>query len=81
MNTPRATPAPVFKVLFAVEVAMFTASSRRTFLPKIGLACAIAIKDVSLSALFVVQNEGNSDASAIRPLNIVALFAESCLGM
>jgi hypothetical protein len=66
--------------LFAVEVAMLTASARGTFLPEIGFACAVAVQDVSLSAFFVVEHERDSDSSAIWPLSVVSFFSETYFG-
>ena len=78
MDPSRTTSASILKVLFAVEVAMLTASAGGTFLPKVRLACAVAVQDVALSAFFVIQHEGDGNASAVGPLGIVAFFPEAC---
>jgi hypothetical protein len=66
--------------LFAVEVSMLTASAGGTFLPEIRFACAVAVQDVSLSAFFIIQDKGDSNASTIWPLSVVACFSETFYG-
>jgi hypothetical protein len=57
MDTPGTASTSIFEILLAIEMAMLSAASRWSFFPEILLTGPIPIKDVSLTAFFVVENK------------------------
>ena len=74
---PSTAPTAILVVLLAVQVSLFSTAARRTFLPQVGFAGAIAIQWVALASFLVVQHEGDCNAGTVWPLCVMAIFTKT----